>query len=298
MRVLVAGKAGQLGLALRARLAADGHDVTVLGRPELDLTKPETIRAAVKVLEPEVVINAAAYTAVDRAEDEPDAAMAVNRDGAGLLAAAARSAGAPFVQVSTDYVFDGTKGAPYTEEDATSPTGAYGASKLAGEAAAMKANPRTLVLRTAWVCSADGANFVRTMLRLGQERPELRVVDDQRGAPIFADDLAAAISAMLPRLHASPEGDPAFGVFHLSGTPYTTWYGFAVAIFGGTGARALPSPVLHPIATADYPTKARRPADSRLDCTKIAAIHGIAPPDWRPALDRCLDRLIGSKEKV
>ncbi|UFN50702.1 dTDP-4-dehydrorhamnose reductase [Roseomonas sp. OT10] len=298
MRVLVAGKVGQLGLALRTRLAEAGHDVTALGRPELDLTRPETIRAAVKVLQPEVVINAAAYTAVDRAEDEPEAAMAVNRDGARLLAAAAQGAGAPFVQLSTDYVFDGTKGAPYTEEDATNPTGAYGASKLAGEEAALKANPRTLVLRTAWVCSADGNNFVRTMLRLGRERPELRIVADQQGAPTFADDLAAAIAAMLPRLHASPEGDPAFGVFHLTGAPYTSWYGFAAAIFGGAGARALPSPVLHPITTAEYPTKARRPADSRLDCTRIAAIHGIAQPDWRPALERCLDRLIGSKEKV
>jgi dTDP-4-dehydrorhamnose reductase len=295
MRVLVVGRGGQVATELRVRLPAAGHQVTALGPPELDLARAETIADALDRFRPEAVVNAAAYTAVDRAEEEPERAFAVNAAGPGLLGEAARARGGiPVLHLSTDYVFDGTKGAPYTEADPPSPAGAYGASKLEGERRLHAAQPRATTLRTAWVCSPHGSNFVKTMLRLGRERPELRVVADQRGAPTFADDLADAAAALLPRLAAAPAGDPAFGVFHLAGAPHTTWHGFAAAILAGGEARGLlrpPAPRLVAIATADYPTRARRPADGRLDCGRAAAVLGLHAPDWRAGLDRCLDAI-------
>ena len=294
MRLLVAGREGQLAQALPPVFRAAGWEVLALGRPALDLAGPgATIAAAVAGFRPHLVVNAAAYTAVDRAEDEPAAAMAVNRDGAGALAAAAAACDAAILHVSTDYVFDGSKGAPYSEADPVAPLGAYGRSKLEGERGVLAANPRAAVLRTAWVCSATGQNFVRTMLRLARERDELGVVADQRGAPIFADDLAAAILRMAGNLVAADRGEADFGVFHLAGAPDTTWHGFAEAIFAGVARRGHRVPRLRAIATADYPTKARRPADSRLDCARILAVHGVRRPDWRRGLDRALDALIG-----
>jgi dTDP-4-dehydrorhamnose reductase len=299
MRVLVAGREGQVARALLARLLPEGHQVTALEPPELDLTDRASIAAAVEAAAPDLVVNAAAYTAVDRAEDQPELAEAVNATGAGWLAAAAAARGAPFVHFSTDYVFDGLKGSPYTEADPTSPLGVYGATKEAGERAVLAANPRSAVIRTAWVCSADGANFVKTMLRLAKEREEIRVVADQHGAPTFAADLADAVARMAPRLLAAPAGDEAFGLFHLSGAPHTTWHGFTAEILAQAGRRGHPVPKLTPIATADYPTKAKRPADGRLDCAKITRIHGVAPADWRVSLGRCLDVLVGpAKESI
>ncbi|PWC27608.1 dTDP-4-dehydrorhamnose reductase [Teichococcus aestuarii] len=292
MRVLVAGRTGQLALALARRLPQDGHAVTALEAPELDLTDAASIARAVEQAAPEAIINAAAYTAVDRAEDEPELALAINATGAGLLAAAAAARGLPFLHVSTDYVFDGTKGAPYVETDPTAPASVYGRTKQAGEAAVMAANPRSAILRTAWVCSADGNNFLKTMLRLGAERPALSVVADQHGAPTFADDLADAIARMLPRLAAAPAGDPAFGLFHLTGAPWTTWHGFAAEIFAQAEKRGAKVPALSAITTDQYPTKARRPADGRLDCSRITAVHGIQPADWRQSLARCLEQLL------
>jgi len=288
MRVLVAGREGQLARALAAAFGAAGHAVTALEPPALDLTDRASLAAALRG-EPDLVINAAAYTAVDRAEDEPALARAVNATGAGWLAEAAAAHGVPLIHVSTDYVFDGTKGAPYGEADAPNPLGTYGASKAEGERLVLAAHPRATVIRTAWVCSKDGSNFVRTMLRLAQEREELRVVADQQGAPSFADDLAAAMLRMAPRLLAG-EG---CGLFHLTGAPHTTWHGFAAAILDAAASRGHPRPRLTPITTADYPTRARRPADGRLDCARIAAVHGIAPADWRVSLGRCLDILVG-----
>ncbi|HEV7263514.1 MAG TPA: dTDP-4-dehydrorhamnose reductase [Falsiroseomonas sp.] len=291
MRVLVAGREGQVARALLARL--EGHQVTALEPPELDLTSPESIAAAMTAAAPELVVNAAAYTAVDRAEDQPELARAVNATGAGWLAEAAAARGAPFVHFSTDYVFDGLKGAPYVEGDAVNPLGAYGATKEEGERAVLAANPRSVVIRAAWVCSADGANFLKTMLRLAQEREELRIVADQHGAPTFAADLAEAVARMAPRLLAAPAGDEAFGLFHLTGAPHTTWHGFTAEILDQAARRGHPRPRLVPITTAEYPTKARRPADGRLDCTKIGRVHGIKPADWRVSLARCLDILVG-----
>ncbi|MCS6930843.1 MAG: dTDP-4-dehydrorhamnose reductase [Acetobacteraceae bacterium] len=293
MRVLVAGREGQVARALLARLPAEGHEVIALEPPELDLADRASVFAAAERAAPDLVVNAAAYTAVDRAEDEPERARAVNAEGAGWLAAAAAARGAPFIHFSTDYVFDGLKGRPYTEDDAPNPVGAYGATKAEGERLVLAANPRSVVLRTAWVCSPHGSNFVRTILRLAQEREELRVVADQQGAPTFAEDLADAVARIAPRLPGAPEGDPAFGLFHLCGAPHTTWHGFADRILEEAARRGHPRPRLVPIATADYPTRARRPPDGRLDCARIGRVHGIAPADWRLSLARCLDVLLG-----
>jgi dTDP-4-dehydrorhamnose reductase len=293
MRVLVAGREGQLARALAARLLHEGHQVTALEPPDLDLTDRASIAAAMAMAAPDLVVNAAAYTAVDRAEDQPEVAQAVNATGAGWLATAAEARGVPFVHVSTDYVFDGLKGAPYVETDTPNPLGVYGATKEAGERAVLAASPRSVVIRTAWVCGADGANFVKTMLRLAKERDEIRVVADQHGSPTFTADLADAMVRMAPRLLAAPAGDAAFGLFHLSGAPHTTWHGFTAEILGQAAMRGHTRPRLTPIATSDYPTKARRPADGRLDCSKIGRVHGIAPADWRASLGRCLDVLVG-----
>ncbi|WP_237216022.1 dTDP-4-dehydrorhamnose reductase [Falsiroseomonas oryziterrae] len=293
MRVLVAGREGQVARALVARLVPDGHVVTALEPPELDLTDRAGIAAVVERAAPDLVVNAAAYTAVDRAEDQPDLAQAVNCTGAAWLAEAAAARGAPFVHFSTDYVFDGLKGAPYAETDAPNPAGVYGATKEAGERAVLAANPRSAVIRTAWVCSPDGANFVKTMLRLAKEREEIRVVADQHGAPTFAADLADAVARMAPRLLAAKAGDEAFGLFHLSGTPHTTWHGFTAEILKQAARRGHPAPRLVAITTDEYPTKARRPPDGRLNCGKILRVHGVAAADWRVSLGRCLDVLVG-----
>ena len=300
LRVLVAGREGQLARALVPAFAGAGWRVSALGRAEgLDLAGPaDAVVAAVRAASPDLVVNAAAYTAVDRAESELGSAMAVNRDGAAALAAGAASCRAPVLHVSTDYVFDGSKGAPYTESDEPSPIGAYGRSKLEGERAVADANPRAAILRTSWVVSATGQNFLRTMLRLAETRDEVSVVNDQRGAPTFAADLAQAILRMAPRLVASPAGDQAFGVFHLSGAPDTTWHGFAAAVFAGAASRGRKVPVLRAIPTSAYPTPTRRPADSRLDCSRILAVHGVARPDWRPSLERCLGQLLHAEASV
>ena len=293
MRVLVAGREGQVARALMTRLGSEGHQVTALEPPELDLTDENSVAAAMASVRPDLVVNAAAYTAVDRAEDQAEIAFAVNRDGAARLAAATTRAGVPFVHFSTDYVFDGAKGAPYVETDAPNPLGIYGRSKEEGERAVLAANPRSVVLRTAWVCSPDGANFVKTMLRLAAERDALRVVGDQHGAPTFAADLADAVARMAARLVAAPAGDAAFGLFHLSGLPHTTWFGFTAEILAQAALRGHARPALAPITTADYPTRAIRPPDGRMDCGKITRVHAIAPADWRASLGRCLDILVG-----
>ena len=298
MRVLVVGRIGQVGTELALKLPAAGHEILSLEPPELDLLKPETVRAAFDAFRPEIVVNAAAYTAVDKAEDDSALAYAINRDGTALLGSESARLGVAMIHFSTDYVFAGDKPSPYVETDLTGPVGVYGASKLAGDEALLAANPRSVVLRTAWVCSAHGGNFVKTMLRLGRDRPELGVVADQHGAPTFADDLADAVVALIPRLAAAPAGDPGFGTFHLTGAPYTTWHGFAAVIFAGAAARGEKTPALKSITTADYPTKAQRPANSRLDCARITQVHGIMPADWRVSLDRCLTTLTGKQRNA
>ncbi len=293
MRVLIVGNQGQVARELAIKLAVAGYDFVALGRPALDLASPASVVRAIEDYGPDAIINAAAYTAVDRAEDEPEIANAVNGHGIGVLGRAAGDI--PLIHYSTDYVFDGTKTIPYLETDPTHPIGAYGASKLLGEQKLFAAHPRSVVLRTSWVCSAHGNNFVKTMLRLGGERSDVSVVDDQYGGPTFADHLADAAIALLPRLLAAKQDDAQFGIFHFSGAPDCTWYGFAKAIFEGAAARGVSAPHLHPITTDQYPTRAKRPANSRLDCGKIERIHGLKRPDWHAGLSRCLDQLIGAE---
>jgi dTDP-4-dehydrorhamnose reductase len=290
--ILVAGKTGQLARCLADTARQRGVALVTLGRPELDLTHPESAARIVASHAPRAIVNAAAYTAVDKAEAEPTLAMAVNRDGAGALAAAAARLGVPFIHVSTDYVFDGRKDAPYREEDAPCPLGAYGRSKLEGEAAVRGACPAGVILRTSWVYSPFGQNFVTTMLRLATTREKVQVVDDQHGAPTAAPDLASAILDIAERLSAQrmDDGDTG-GIYHLAAAGETTWYGFAGAIFAGWARRGHRVPMLEPITTAQYPTPARRPPNSRLDCRKIARIFGLRLPAWQISLERCLDEL-------
>ncbi|MGQ3031182.1 MAG: dTDP-4-dehydrorhamnose reductase, partial [Ferrovibrionaceae bacterium] len=250
---------------------------------------PETATAVVAAMKPGVVVNAAAYTAVDKAESDADQAFLVNRDGPAALARAAAAVGAPLIHVSTDYVFDGTKDGAYTEDDPVAPVSVYGRSKEAGERAVREAAERHVILRTAWVYSPFGNNFVKTMLRLGAEREELRVVADQRGCPTAAADIAAAIV----RLAGADHG---WGTYHYSGAGPTTWHGFAEAIFAGAAARGAKVPArVTAIGTADYPTPAVRPANSVLDCSRIDRVHGIVARNWREALEDCLDALIGPR---
>lgn len=292
MRLLVTGVSGQIATALAACAATDA-DLTVLplGRPALDLAAPGNAAGLLRALRPDVVVNAAAYTAVDQAESEPDLAFRINRDGAGAIAAGAAMLGVPIVQLSTDYVFDGAKPAPYAESDPVGPVSVYGRSKRAGEEAVAGANPDHAILRTSWVYAAEGKNFVRTMLRLAASRPEVAVVADQRGAPTYAPDIAAAVVKVARNLLAEPAGAELRGIFHMTGAGETTWAGFAEEIFLGSAVRGGPSARVTPIATADYPTPAKRPANSRLDCAKLGAVHGIVLPHWRDALSRCMDRL-------
>jgi len=291
MRILVTGREGQLASALAEETPAFGYEIIRLGRPEFDLAQPEGLRAALTAHRPDVVVSAAAYTAVDHAESEPDLAMAINGVAPGVIAAAAAEFGLPVIHLSTDYVFDGLKPTPYLETDPTGPQSVYGRTKLAGEAAVIAANPRHVILRTSWVYAHGGKNFVRTMLRLAADRPELRVVSDQLGGPTYATDLARAILAIASTLPARPAGDGGFGLFHASGTGDTSWAGFASAIFERAAAECLPAARVVPIATADYPTPARRPANSRLDCNKLHKVYGICQPHWYDGLARCLSRL-------
>ena len=293
-RVLVIGSQGQVARALIDTLPRHGFDLSVAARPDVDLTRPETLAAAIDKAAPHVVINAAAYTAVDRAEDEPAVAMAVNATGAGAAATLAHNAGASIVHLSTDYVFDGSKTVPYVETDPTGPLGVYGHSKLAGEIAVAAANPRHVILRTAWVCSPHGTNFVKTVLRLAGEQPQLRIVDDQRGAPTFAADIAEAVARVVTVGGQRSEGAEAFGIFHLASEGETSWCGFARAIVAGSVARGGPNVAVAGIATRDYPTKAKRPAYSKLSTAKLKQVYGFTMPDWQDGLSRCLDTRFNS----
>jgi dTDP-4-dehydrorhamnose reductase len=292
MRIAVTGRGGQLASAMLEKATAM-PDVSLMAfvRAAVDLGHPDSVLPAIRRVNPDIIVNAAAYTAVDQAESEPDVAMAVNGAGAGAVAVAARVLGIPVVQISTDYVFDGTNLLPYREDDNVNPVSAYGRSKLEGERAVAAANPDHVILRTAWVYAAEGKNFLRTMLRLAETRPEIGVVADQYGAPGYAPDLANAVLAVCRNLLANPQNDDMRGIFHMAGAGEATWADFAEAIFTGSAARGGPTAGVTRITTAEYPTPARRPANSRLDCSKLLAVHGIALPEWRESLDHCLDRV-------
>lgn len=276
--ILLLGRDGQVGWELQGTLASLGP-VTALGRLELDLTDRDAIRRMVREVQPDVIVNAAAYTAVDRAEAEEDVAMAVNGTAPGILAEEARRVGALLVHYSTDYVFDGTKDSPYVEEDATNPLSAYGRSKLAGERAIKGVGGDHLIFRTSWVYGTRGRNFLLTMLRLASEREELRIVADQRGAPTWSRDIASATAVALGQGGAQ-------GLYHLTAGGETSWHGFAEAIVAGRSDPAVRRVV--PITTPEYPTPAVRPAYSVLSNLKLQRELGITLPHWRESLERVL----------
>jgi dTDP-4-dehydrorhamnose reductase len=285
--ILVTGGSGQVAWELGAQ---GGMAVRVVGRPEFDFDRPETIGSIFHVVRPTAVVNAAAYTAVDAAETDQDAAYRANRDGPAMLAELCQDAGIPLVHISTDYVFDGRKGAPYVETDPVGPTGVYGASKLAGEQAVLAACERAVVLRTAWVYGPRGRNFLLTMLNAVKKTNRLRVVADQCGSPTAAQDLAAAILS-LPFVRGDVWRDEYRGVFHATASGETTWHGFACAIFEAAARYGVAPPAIEPITTGDWPTPAQRPADSRLDCTKLARVFGLRLPDWRDGVRRTVARV-------
>jgi dTDP-4-dehydrorhamnose reductase len=287
--ILVFGSGGQLGTALLRAAWPAGLDVVGLPRAACDIADPAAVAAALAAYRPDLIVNAAAYTAVDRAESEAVAAHRINRDGPETLGAAACRLAIAVIHVSTDYVFDGRKPGAYHEGDPTGPLGIYGMSKLEGEAALAAATPDHVILRTSWVFGAQGSNFVKTMLRLAGERPRLGVVADQRGCPTPADGFGQAIAAVSG---AILKGHPGRGIYHLCGDQPITWHGFAAAIFDNLAARGGKVPALEAIPTTAYPTPARRPANSVLDCRRIGAVFGIAPLDWRTGLARLLDHLL------
>lgn len=292
MRIVVTGRDGQVARSLAERGAESGHEIVALGRPELDLTAdPATIAAALTAARPDAIVSAAAYTAVDKAEADADLAFQVNAKGAGAVASAAAALGVPLVHLSTDYVFEGSKDSPYTEDDPTGPTGVYGASKLAGERAVLDAHANSAILRTAWVYSPFGANFVKTMLRLAADRDEVAVVADQRGSPTSALDIADGILAVVSNLASRPDRELR-GTFHLTGAGEASWAEFAQEIFAASAEAGGPSARVRHIGTADYPTPARRPANSRLDCSKLAQAHGVQLPDWRGSTKQVVRRLV------
>ncbi len=290
IRVTVTGTQGQIALSLLERgLAHASIDVTALGRPDLDLERPETVEAALVAAKPGMVVNAAAYTAVDKAELEPDRAFAANRDGASAVARAAARLGVPLIHLSTDYVYPGDKTVPYVETDATGPTSVYGRSKFEGEQAVLAAHASAVIFRTSWVYSPFGANFVKTMLRLAKDRDVIRVVDDQQGNPTSAIDIADAILRIAPSLI---EGGAKGGIYHCCGEGSTTWRGFAEAIFAESNRRGGPSAKVEGIPTSQYPTPARRPLNSRMETAAFRQRFGFGLQPWEDALSETVARLI------
>ena len=292
MRIVVTGCEGQLALSLveRARGRRDLEVLTV-GRPHLDLAHRATILPTIEHCRPDVVVSAAAYTAVDQAEREPKTAFAANALGAGAVAEAAARLRVPVIHVSTDYVFGGTKPEPYTEEDTPAPLGIYGASKLAGEQAVAAANPRHLILRTSWVYSPFGMNFVTTILRIATEREEIAVVADQWGSPSSALDVADAILTITARLGRADQDD-VFGLYHLAGTGSTSRADFARHVLAASHAHGGPFARVRDITTADFPAPARRPANSSLSTARFAAAFGWTMPTWQHSVEWTVKRLV------
>lgn len=282
-KFLITGAKGQVGHCLTEQLTGKA-EILAVDRDELDITDQSAVKKIVKTFKPDVIINAAAHTAVDRAESEVELSEAINVKGPQYLAEAANEIGAMILHISTDYVFEGTGSGEYKEDDQTNPQGVYGRTKLAGEIAVQQANSRSIILRTAWVFGEHGHNFVKTMLRLAKDRDSLGIVGDQFGGPTYAGDIAKTLIEIANQILAGKED--AFGVYHFTGKPYVSWYEFAKAIFAEAELQNIleKSPLVNSIATSDYPTPAKRPANSRLDLTKIKQTFGIEPSDWQKAL--------------
>ncbi|UZJ60289.1 dTDP-4-dehydrorhamnose reductase [Pseudomonas sp. KU26590] len=285
LRILISGQQGQVSQALQQHLQNMG-ELIVLGRDQLDLSQPESIRPVVRDIKPDLIINAAAHTAVDQAENEPDLAFAINALAPGVFAEEAAALGIPLIHYSTDYVFDGSKAGAWIESDAPNPLGVYGSSKLAGERAIAEAGGQHLILRTSWVYSLTGRNFLLTMQRLLQEREKLLIVGDQIGAPTWAGTIAASTGALIERWRDGAPG--AWGIYHLTASGETSWFGFAEAIGQQLINSGKPCAALEPIASSAYPTPAARPLNSRLDCSLLQREWGVSQPDWHDALLECL----------
>ena len=285
MKILITGQHGQLSRELQQRLQGLG-ELIVLGRDKLDLANPAQIRQQVHAHRPDLIINAAAHTAVDQAESEPDLAFAINAIGPGVLAEEAKTLGIPLIHYSTDYVFDGSKPAPYTEADAPNPLGVYGQSKLAGEQAIAAVGGEYLILRTSWVYASHGKNFLLTMQRLLQEKPQMRILADQIGAPTWAGSIADSTGALIERWRSGEPGE--WGIYHLTAQGETSWFGFAQAIGEHLRQQGKACAELEQIPSSAYPTPARRPLNSRLDCSRLQQQWHVSQPQWQDALRECL----------
>ena len=293
MRLLIAGWQGQIARGLvEAAPACPDVKACAVGRAALDICEARSIERALSQIEPSIVINSAAYTAVDKAETDEERAFALNRDGAKMLAEAAARRGIPIIHISSDYVYDGRKDEPYMEDDPPHPATVYGRSKLEGEAAVRQANPKHVVLRTSWVFSPTGRNFVKTMLTQAAEQSRVRVVEDQRGSPTYAPHLVAAILELARQLSARKGADGPWGVYHAAGTGTTTWLGLAEEVFRRSAAIGGPTAAVDAIGSADYPTPAARPANSQLDCGKLERTFGLRLPAWQDGVAECVERLV------
>lgn len=289
--ILVFGGNGQLGQELAHASAARHVTLVAVSRHEADIADADAVHRALATHTPQLVVNAAAYTKVDLAETEVEAARQGNEIGPRILAQACAAAGVPLIHISTDYVFDGIKSGAYVETDPIAPSGSYGRSKAAGEDAVRAACPHHVIIRTAWVFGAFGSNFLKTMLRLAATRDELRVVADQRGCPTSTTSLADAILTIAPRLI---DGEDVWGTYHFAGTGVTTWHGFASRIVAAQAPLTGRTPRVTPITTAEYPTPARRPANSALDCTKFARVFGVRARPWEEETDRITRALVAA----
>jgi len=292
MRIVVTGRHGQVAQSLLERAAALNVDIHAAARPDIDLARPAEVEAALIALQPDAIVNAAAYTAVDRAESEPDLAYRINALGAEATARASARLGIPVIQLSTDYVFGGSLDRAYREDDPTDPLGVYGDSKLEGERAVAAANGNHVILRTSWVYSPFGRNFARTMLALAGQREKIPVVSDQLGSPTNALDIADGIIAVVRNLLERPSASELRGIFHITGGGDTNWAEFAAAILAASAAAGGPSAVVVPISTSENPAAARRPANSRLDNGRLDHIHGVQLPCWQQSLQGCIGRLV------
>ena len=293
MTILVVGKSGQVAQALAAAGRAVGVEVVTFGRPDLDLSQPRTVESAIARVRPTAVINAAAYTSVDGAESQPETARAINASGAGCLAELCARVGIPLVHLSTDYVFDGRKSGAYSEHDRVAPLNVYGHTKLEGEILVSAACRQHIIVRTSWVFSSHGLNFVKTMLQLARSRSHISVVDDQEGCPTYAPHLAAALLALVRDLldTNADRVDPPWGIYHAAAQGSTTWCGLAREVFECAARNGGPRASVRPINTGDFPTAAVRPRNSRLDCRRLSRLLGLRLPHWRTGVAACIAEL-------
>lgn len=293
MRLLIAGWKGQVARAM-VEMAPAAPDVTAcaVGRAAVDICEARTIERAMVANGPDVVINSAAYTAVDKAEDEGEQAFRMNRDGARQLAEATAKAGIPMIHISTDYVFDGSKSGAYSEDDEPSPVTVYGQSRLEGEQAVLAANPKAIIVRTAWIHSAAGKNFVKSMLELATEQDSVNVVDDQTGSPTYAPHLCSALLEIARQVKDQPADASIWGIYHAAGSGETTWHGLAKEVMKCSAKHGGPHVPVQAIHSEDYPTRAKRPANAVLDCSKLQRTFNIALPAWEDGAEACVKRLL------